>query len=69
MDILATNCFNLAVVCGFPTGIANGYVSSVTSIKKDGVATYSCFAGFTLSGTPATCDGGGTWSSVPNCQG
>ena len=59
-----------AVVCGFPEGVPNGYVTEVSSIDKDGETTYECFEGFDLDTTnPPVCDSNGDWGGVPVCEG
>ena len=54
--------------CGSLSSFNSGRVS-VTTYAAGGIATYSCYSGYTLSGSPTrTCLSGGSWSgSQPTC--
>ena len=60
---------SFAVQCLNLTNPANGRVT-VTTISFNGVATYSCNTGYTLSGSVTrACLSSGAWSgSVPTCN-
>ena len=56
------------VDCGTPAALANGAVSAPATTYPS-TATYSCLAGYTLSGLATlTCQSNGTWSgNAPSC--
>ena len=72
--MLGYSCFflktNTVVSCGPPPSVSNGSFRMPTSITFGGVVTYSCDAGYQLSGSATvTCQASGSWSGIPICTG
>ena len=65
----ATHFFSHLVQCPSLTNPGNGRVT-VTTRSFNGIATYSCNTGYTLSGSCSrACQSSGVWSeSTPTCQ-
>ncbi|XP_014669248.1 PREDICTED: sushi, von Willebrand factor type A, EGF and pentraxin domain-containing protein 1-like isoform X2 [Priapulus caudatus] len=58
------------VTCPKPRAIQNGIVSAATALQPGTTISYSCMAGYRLSGQRnRTCTGNGTWNGEePSCE-
>ena len=63
-------CLIVGVTCRDPDNVPNGQRQGNAPFNCNAVVTYSCFPGFTLSGTSTlTCRDNGVWSApVPECR-